>query len=134
MLVKYGISGSIAATVQLGTLYFLVEKVQVWHLYAVVYAFFTSAAVAFFLQKFWTFRDASLKGAHFQMVSYLVLALTALLLNVGLMYLFVDVLRLWYMLAQVLTMGLVVVIVFLCNKNIIFNRESVIFGAKVGAI
>ena len=130
LIVKYVVSGSIAALAQLGILAFLVERVHLWHIWAVVYAFFFSASVAFILQKFWTFRDASMDKAHFQMTSYLLLAAMALLLNVLLMYLFVDIFRLWYIFAQIITMGLVVIVVFLCNKYIIFNRESLIFGGK----
>ena len=132
LLAKYVISGSTAALVQLGILALLVEKFRLWHLHAVVYAFLISATVAFFLQKFWTFRDVSMDNAHFQMFSYLLLASVAFLMNIGLMYLFVDIMGWWYIFAQILTMGMVVVVVFLCNKYFIFNRKSVIFGKEEG--
>lgn len=130
LIVKYVVSGSIAALTQILILAFLVEKLQMWHIKAVIIAFFISACVAFFLQKFWTFRDVSLDKAHFQMSSYLLLAFFALFSNILLMYFFVDILRIWYIFAQILTMGLVVIVVFLCNKYIIFNRKSVIFGRE----
>jgi len=128
MLAKYVMSGSTAALIQLCVLAFLVEVLHLWHLHAVIYAYLVSATFAFFMQKFWTFRDSSMNKAHFQMFSYLMLASVAFLMNIGLMYLFVDIFGLWYLFAQIITMGMVVVIVFLSNKYIIFNRESVIFG------
>lgn len=130
LLVKYIVSGSIAATTQILVLAFLVEFFNMWHIKAVIIAFFISSCVAFLLQKFWTFRDVSMDKAHFQMTSYLLLMLVALFLNVLLMYIFVDIMGLWYILAQLLTMGLVVIVVFLTNKYIIFNRESIIFGRE----
>lgn len=130
MLVKYGISGSIAALVQLGTLIFLVERVSMGHIPAVALAFIVSALVAFSFQKFWTFRDHSLSRGHFQMISYVALAALAFFLTVFLMYFFVKVLHIWYILAQVVTIGLVTIVTFLTNKNIIFNRQSVIFRER----
>jgi len=130
MLIKYGISGGIAASVQIGTLIFLVERIYMDHIPAVALAFIISAFVAFTFQKFWTFRDHSLSKGHFQIVSYLTLAGVAFFLTMFLMYLFVEIFHVWYVLAQVATIGLVTVVTFLTNKNIIFNRESVIFQEK----
>lgn len=130
MLIKYGISGGMAVLVQLGTLIFLVERISMNHIFAAAIAFIVSAFVAFALQKFWTFRDNSLSRGHFQIISYLTLALVAFLLTIFLMYLFVDIFNIWYVLAQIITTGLVAIITFLTNKNIIFNRESVIFREK----
>jgi putative flippase GtrA len=127
MVLKYGISGGVAVLVQMGTLVLLVERAGMEHLPAAAVAFIVSAFVAFAFQKFWTFRDHSLSRGHFQMASYLALAGVAFLLTMLLMYLFVDLLGLWYVLAQIVTIGLVTIVTFLTNKNIIFNRESVIF-------
>lgn len=127
MLVKYGISGGMAALVQVGTLVFLVERISMDHIPAAALAFIVSAFVAFTFQKFWTFRDHSLSRGHFQMISYLALAVVAFLLTMFLMYMFIEVLNVWYVLAQIVTIGLVTIITFLTNKNIIFNRRSVIF-------
>ncbi|MDO8579722.1 MAG: GtrA family protein [bacterium] len=130
MLIKYGISGGIAALVQIGTLIFLVEQVSMDHISAVALAFIISAFVAFTFQKFWTFRDHSLSRGHFQMVSYLTLVTLAFFLTMFFMYLFVEVFHIWYVLAQIVTIGLVTIVTFLTNKNIIFNRQSVIFREK----
>ncbi|MEK7607795.1 MAG: GtrA family protein [Patescibacteria group bacterium] len=127
MLLKYAISGGIAALVQIGTLVLLVERASMDHIPAVALAFIVSAFVAFTFQKFWTFRDHSLSRSHFQMTSYLILAVTAFFLTIFFMYLFVEVLYIWYVLAQIVTTGLVAIVTFLINKNIIFNRQSVIF-------
>lgn len=124
LLVRYVTSGLIAASVQLGVLVLLVERLQMWHIQAVMAAFVMSALVAFVLQKFWTFRDHSMEGAHFQLTLYALLVLTAFSLNVGFMYVFVDVAHIWYVLAQILTIGLVTIVTFLSNKYFIFHRGS----------
>ncbi len=127
LVIKYATSGGIAFIAQMGMLIFLVEYFQMWHIYAVLCAFVFAATIAFSLQKFWTFRDHSLDGAHFQMAMYVVLACVALSLNVLLMYIFVDILGIWYVISQIITIGLVAMVTFLCNKNIIFNRKLKLF-------
>ena len=130
LVVKYVVSGSIAATVQLSALVFLVEQFFWNYIEAVLVAFFISASVAFFLQKFWTFRDKSMHQAHFQVSSYLLLAATSLFLNVILMLLFIKIFHFWYFIAQMITIVFVTMFTFLCNKYMIFNRESLIFTDK----
>lgn len=127
MVLKYGVSGSIAVLVQIGTLILSVEHFSINHIPAAAIAFITSAIVAFTFQKFWTFRDHSLSHSHFQMISYLILALLAFFLTMLFMYFFIEILHIWYVLAQIITIGLVTIVTFLTNKNIIFNRQSAIF-------
>lgn len=127
LIAKYIISGSIAAVSQLGMLVFLVERLHIWHILAVVHAFLFSAVIAFCLQKFWTFSDRSMSRAHFQAALYAILLSVALSLNVLFMYVFVDLLHIWYVAAQIVTMGLVTIVTFLSNKYIIFGKNEALF-------
>jgi putative flippase GtrA len=126
LIAKYLVSGLIAATVQVGTLAFLVEVMGFHHRVAVPIAFFVSAIVAFCFQKFWTFRDRSMEHSHFQAALYVTLVAVAFFLNMLFMYIFVDLLDLWYIFAQVVTIGLVTIVTFLCNKNIVFKRGFIV--------
>lgn len=124
VVAKYGISGSIAAASQIGVLAFLVEQINMQFIFAVIYAFIFSAFVAFTLQKFWTFRDRSLNHVHFQMMQYVALVLVAFTLNITLMYIFVGIFNIWYIFAQIITIGMVAVVTFLSNKIFIFNKST----------
>ena len=126
LIAKYVISGLIAASVQVGTLAFLVEIVGMHHRGAVPIAFLVSAIVAFCFQKFWTFRDRSMEHSHFQAALYVTLVAIAFFLNMLFMYIFVDILHFWYIFAQVITIGLVTIVTFLCNKNIVFKRGFIV--------
>ncbi len=130
LIIKYIVSGAFAAVVQLGVLVFLVEHFYFGHIKAVVIAFCVSAFTAFFLQKFWTFRDRSMYQAHSQVSSYSLLAISSLFLNVTLMHIFISFFHFWYFISQMITIGFVTMVTFLCNKYIIFNRESLIFTGK----
>ena len=59
-IVRFLISGSSAAGINLGTLFVLTHFFDVWYLLSSVVAFSVSFFVSFTLQKFWTFNDASL--------------------------------------------------------------------------
>ncbi|MFA6095714.1 MAG: GtrA family protein [Candidatus Paceibacterota bacterium] len=126
LVARYVISGLIAASVQVGSLAFFVEKMGFHHTTAVPIAFIISAVVAFCFQKFWTFRDSSMEHTHFQAALYIALVFIALALNMALMYILVDIFLLWYIFAQVVTIGLVTIVTFLCNKNIVFRRGFII--------
>lgn len=124
IVLKYGASGGVAAGSQVGMLALFVEVFHVTYLVGVVWAFIFSAFVSFVLQKFWTFRDLSLHRVHFQMIQYVFLALVMLSLNVAFMYFFVDILHIWYIVAQILTIGITASVSFLCNKIFIFSKEE----------
>ncbi len=121
LLARYIVSGLTAAAIQLGSLALLVEKGILSHTAAVPVAFVLSAIVAFILQKFWTFGHRTIEGMHFQIGLYMVLLAVALLLNVILMYVFVDLAHMWYVLAQIVTIALVTIVTFLSNKYFVFK-------------
>lgn len=124
LLVRYVVSGLTAASVQLGALVLFVEKFDFSHTQAVPVAFAISAAVAFILQKFWTFGHRTIEGMHFQIGLYLILIMVALLLNISLMYLFVDLMHIWYVLAQIMTIALATIVTFLSNKYLVFKHQG----------
>lgn len=123
LLAKYVVSGLVAAGIQVGTLALLVERGGLSHSAGVPIAFVIGAAVAFCLQKFWTFGHRDVQGIHFQALTYAVLVVVALLLNIALMYVFVDLMGLWYILAQVVTIALVTIVTFLSNKYLVFKHH-----------
>lgn len=124
VVVKYGLSGSVAAVSQLAALAFLVERLRLWYIPASIMAYIFSATVSFGLQKFWTFRDHSLEGIHFQAFLFMTLAFSMLALNTALMYILVDIFHIWYFLSQVFAIGVTAFTSFMFNKTVIFNREK----------
>src|SRR3989344_201846 len=89
-ILKYLISGGLTAVVGLSSLYILTEFGGLWYLLSAVLAFIAGFFTSFFLQKLWTFSDKSNHLVHRKMFWYLSVALTNLVLNSFLIYLFVD--------------------------------------------
>ena len=55
---------------------------------------------------------------------YLIVSVsTNFFLNIGLMYFFVDTLRVWYILAQVISGGLIAMLNFIIYRNFIFRNR-----------
>ena len=69
-IVRYLISGGFSAGVTIGTVYLLTEVYAVWYVIAAAVGFVLAVAVNFTLQKFWTFKEKTLKTAHKQYVGF----------------------------------------------------------------
>ena len=115
-------AGGSAALVQLSLLYIFTEAIGIHYLISTSLAFVFSFFVSFFLQKFWTFEDATKEKMGSQMLFYLLIALTNLGLNALLMYFFVETVKIWYMLAQVLVGVIIAIESFTIYKLLIFNQ------------
>ncbi len=119
---KYLIAGSIGTFANLALLYFFTDLLGVWYLISACLSFILSFFVSFFLQKFWTFNDSGRQKMYGQMAVFLAVSTANLGLNAILMYVLVDGLKIWYMLAQVIASGLVALESYFAYKIFIFNK------------
>jgi len=116
--IRYIISGGSGAVVNLGTLYALTHIVGVWYLTASVIAFILSFVVSFTLQRIWTFDIRTRDGIARHGVLYLFVALGNLLFNTAFVYLLVEYLQVWYLLAQLLSGMLIALVSFFVYRKI----------------
>lgn len=100
---RYVIAGCTAAGTQIALLFLLTHFLGFWYLVSATIAFVVALAISFTLQKFWTFRHRDTGTVHVQAFVYLLIALSGLLANDGLMYLFVTVGGLHYIAGQFLS-------------------------------
>lgn len=132
LLTRYAIAGVCGITVQTATLYAWISLLgfQETYLLGALIAFCCALVVTFILQKFWTFRDRSLGGAHTQFLFYTVVAILNLAMNLILLMLAksvfsalgLDFFKGWYVGAQVgIALGASAVS-FLLNFFITFKR------------
>lgn len=124
-LARYIISGGTAATINLSTLFLLVHFLHIYYLAASVASFSTALVVSFLMQKFWTFQNAETTGMHFQFARYILTTVTVNLgINTGLMYLFVSILGIWYLAAQVLAGIILAVFSYFIYQMFVFKQVS----------
>ena len=122
---KYIIAGGTAAFVDLSFLVFFKELFGFHYLLAAVFAFIIAFCVSFILQKFWTFSDGRMEGVHRQAAVYLMIALANLFMNTLLMYLFVDVVHVWYLFSQIMAAGLIALVSFFIYRRFVFKNTKV---------
>ena len=126
-IVRFIFSGGISAVFHLTILYILVNYLDFWYLIASIVAFSFAVLVSFSLQKFFTFKDHSIKNIHSQFTLFIFIALFMLCLNTSLMYVFVDLFGFWYLFSQVFIAILTAFLnYFFFNKILFKDRRSVL--------
>lgn len=123
-IARYVVAGTTAALCNLSILFTLVHFFHLHYLIASVLSFIGSIGAGFLLQKFWTFRDQASTGTHLQLVLYIGVTTINLGINTALMYLFVSVLGIWYLAAQVLAGVCIAVTGYFGYQNLVFKPAS----------
>lgn len=121
---KYVFVGSVVVAVNVSVLYSLTEFLHIYYLVSAVLSFCVAFLVSFFLQKFFTFRDASTSRVATQMAHYLLLQLAYICVNAVLLYVLVEFLGLWYILAELIIALCLAVATFIISRRFIFVRQT----------
>ncbi len=114
----YAVMGGICALLNLLVLWVLTSVLGVHYLVSTMISFFTLTPVGFWLQKLVTFRTPR-AAAPVEWPRYFITMGSSFAANVGLMYLLVSLLGLWYLAASV-----VVTLVLLAANFLVNNRWS----------
>lgn len=122
-LVRYLFSGGMAAVTNLVLLWLFTDVCHIWYLLSSILAFLIAFGVSFVLQKFFTFQDHATEGIHGQAAAYFAVTGTNLLVNTGLMYLFVDIGHMNYLLAQVAASIIIAVEGYVVYNIFIFKKQ-----------
>ncbi len=120
--VKYYIVGASGVLVNLGLLYSLTEFVGLWYLVSYIIAISVSITLNFTFNKFWTFSDS--KNSQRTIVIYLKFVGVSLLgmgIQLGSVYLLVETLLVYYMLAALISIGIASGINFIINRRWTFG-------------
>jgi putative flippase GtrA len=123
-LIRYLFSGGIATIVDLGLLYLFTDRLGWWYVWSAVGAFSVAVVVSFSLQKFWTFQNGGLEGLRHQFALYLTVTIANLGTNTLLVYLLVEKVGLFYLLAQIIAAGLIAIGSFFIYQGIIFRSRQ----------
>ena len=99
---RYIFSGGLAAATNLFLLWLFIYPLHIHYLISTVLAFIFAFGVSFFMQKFFTFQDHGREGVHGQAAVYLAVTGVNLLINTGLMYLFVDLAHINPIISQII--------------------------------
>lgn len=118
--VRYLISGGIAFAVQLIVLIFLVELFSVNEVLATAIGFLCATPVNYTIQKVFVFKSQASVGKSF--VVYCLVTLATMAMNVQLFYLLLEYIGLHYIISQVFTTCLIVVLNYFVNRHLTFSQ------------
>ena len=118
---KYTITGAVVSALELVLLYWLVDGLNWWYLYASSLAFFSGLLISFLLRKLLVFKNYNWSAVPQQLLEYSLVGVLNVFLNGLLMFILVDWLFIPYLWSQVIANVFLGIIGFLLNKIIIFK-------------
>jgi putative flippase GtrA len=118
-MAKYFVVGGLGTITHLSLLYATVEYLSFEPLVGSSVVFIWVVIQSYLLNKNWTFENNSKHTST--LPRYLVVSGIGFLSNLLLRYLMINVLELWYMLAQILTVTVIPAMNFLLNKYWTFS-------------
>ena len=123
-IIRYIIAGGIATASNILILFVCVHYLHLWYLVGAAISFCSAVVISYLLQKFWTFKDYSKENMHKQFLNFFVYNLVMLGVNTLLMYFFVDIIKIWYILAQAISAFITAFINFIYFNKIVFKSTS----------
>ena len=119
---KYYAVGASGVLVNLGLLFYLTEYVGLWYFLSYTLAISASISSNFILNKFWTFRDSINSQRTIVMyVKFVSVSLLGMAIQLGTVYLLVESLSVYYMLAALVSISIAGVINFIINRRWTFG-------------
>lgn len=123
-ILRFGVVGGTAFLIDYGLLYALTEFVGINYLISAAISFSVSVIWNYILSIKWVFTPKDDVSKARQFLIFIVLSIVGLLINEVLMWLFVDLLALYYMLAKIIATAVVMVYNFITRKLIIDKKED----------
>tara|TARA_Y100000031_G_C8147745_1_gene350813 strand:- start:92 stop:487 length:396 start_codon:yes stop_codon:yes gene_type:complete len=121
-LSKYFTIGVLGTLINLSVLYVLVEWLNFYYLFAAALAYILAITNNFFWNKKWTFKNKANEYKK-QYTKYFTVGIFGFLTNLLLLTFFVEILHLWYFLAQIFSIAISGTGTFLSNKYWTFSKN-----------
>ncbi len=122
--IRFIIAGGTGTVFNLCVLYVLTDFFGVWYLASTTISFLVGSVFSFTLQKFLTFRHTNASGLQREFPIFLTVGGINLFLNSALMYTLVDIVGVWYMLAQIISTGIISIESFITYRYIVFKKPQ----------
>jgi len=123
-IIRYFISGGIAATVDFGLLYLLTEFFGLYYLWSAVISFSVGLLITYLFSITWIFNQRRISNRWIELLIFSVIGVVGLLLTYLFMQYFTEVIKLHYMLSKVLTTIIVFFWNFLTKRFVLFTKKK----------
>lgn len=118
-IMRFGVVGVISFLVDYGILYVLTEKANIYYLISAGISFTVSVIINYLLSMSWVFKSNNKRGKKEEFILFVIMSLGGLLLNQIMMYVFVDHMNVYYMLAKIVATAIVMVYNFISRKLVL---------------
>ncbi|MGY4884461.1 MAG: glycosyltransferase [Nanobdellota archaeon] len=119
---KFAFVGAIGTLINLVILYLLTEKVGIYYIVSAIFSFIVSMTSNFILNKIWTFKENLKSNITQKYLKFASVSITALLVNLLFLYIFTEIYGIYYLISQILAIGIALIINFLGNKIWTFGK------------
>ncbi|OQB29789.1 MAG: GtrA-like protein [Bacteroidetes bacterium ADurb.Bin174] len=123
-IIRYFISGGIAAAVDFGLLYLLTEFFGLYYLWSAVISFSVGLLITYIFSITWIFNQRRISNRWIELLIFSIIGVVGLLLTYLFMQYFTEVIKLHYMLSKVLTTIIVFFWNFLTKRFVLFTRKK----------
>lgn len=114
--IKFACVGFIGTFFNIAILYSFTEFYKVYYLYSAFFAFIVAVTVNFILNKIWTFNEKIYFDIFKKYLRFVLVSLSALLINLLLLIIFTELFKIYYIISQIIAIGLSLIINFIGNK------------------
>lgn len=121
-IIRYLFAGGIATLSNLLVLFVCVNYFKFWYLSSTIISFCIAVIISYSLQKFFVFKDNGKENINKQFLHFFTYQFVMLGVNTLLMYLFVDIINIWYLLAQVISALIIAFANYIYFNKIIFKK------------
>ena len=119
---KFAAVGLIGTFINIIILYLLTENFGIYYMFSAIVSFIVAMTNNFILNKIWTFKESIGINVGKKYMQFSLVSITALLVNLFFLYLFTEVFRIYYIISQILAIGIALIINFFGNKIWTFSK------------
>lgn len=123
-LFRYVFVGGVAFIADFGSLFLLTEYVGLHYLLSATIAFIIGLLVNYFISTFWVFQKSNIENRYVEFLLFALIGVVGLGLNALIMYVFTDLLCVYYLLSKIISTILVFMWNFLARKYLLFTSKK----------
>ena len=120
-LIRYTFVGGLAFVIDFGTLFILTEYLNIHYLISAGIAFISGLIINYLISTKWVFSKRSYKNRNLEFLLFAFIGMAGLGLNELFMWIFTDLLLIYYLVSKIITTVIVYFWNFFARKFLLFN-------------
>ena len=126
---KFFIAGGFCGLLDLLLIYYFTDILGLWYLYSGILSFIIVSVVSFSLNKNITFKDKN-ENLQRQYLKYVLVILIGMTINNSFLYIFTDLLGVWYVVSRVFSSLIALIWNYTASKKFVFLVKKSIKSNK----